>query len=108
MQEKKVCIPVCPKPRTVPLGTLGAGPLREEDEPGWLAEGASSPQGASGQGAGRGSVRSWELGFALSSCLALSIYHAKTISLFPQREKCVARQRNLNALWKSGGHAACR
>ena len=28
------------------------------------------------------------VGLALSSCLALSIYHAKTISLFPQREKC--------------------
>lgn len=28
------------------------------------------------------------MGLALSSCLALSIYHAKTISLFPQREKC--------------------
>lgn len=87
MQEKKVCIPVCPKPRTVPLGTLGAGPLREEDEPGWLAEGASSPQGASGQGAGRGSVRSWELGFALSSCLALFTM----LKLFP----CSHREKNV-------------
>lgn len=51
-------------------------------------------------------MRSWELGFASSRCLALSVYHATTISLFPQREKCVARRRNLNALWKLGGHTA--
>lgn len=28
------------------------------------------------------------VGLARSSCLALSIYHAKTLCLFPQREKC--------------------
>ena len=61
------------------------------------------PLGDSGRGAGWGGVQSEELGLARSSCLALSTCHAKTISLFPQREKCVTRQRNLTALWKAGG-----
>lgn len=35
-----------------------------------------------------------------------SLHHQEAISLLTQREKCVARQRHLSALWKSGGGTA--
>ena len=94
MQDKRVCIPVCPKAR-IALPHLGApsveghvaswaGQQQEEDEPQWGWQRGRCPQLQSREGQGV----ELAVGLALSSCLALSIYHAKTISLFPQREKC--------------------
>lgn len=116
--RKRACTPVCPKPRTVrplPLGSFtwpegqGCCRMRMSRDGWWKAIQPSAfwpgPLGASDRGAGRGWGQSWELGLVLSSCLALSTYHAKAIPLLPRREKCGARQRNLTAVWKSGeGH----